>query len=96
MIDGKQPLILSQEPPRGAQALVQAVGGAIETQAIGDQLCWVLTLPVTCVVREHLRYRGVTQYHLHLSERCMLTLCVNRDAATGEEWSALVLPVLTR
>jgi hypothetical protein len=91
MIDVRQPLILSQEPPRGAEALLRASGGTIGTQVIGDHLCWVLCLPPTCRVTEHLRYRGVIQYHLHLSETCVVTLCTNRNAETGEEWTALVL-----
>jgi hypothetical protein len=91
MIDVRQPLILSQEPPRGADALLREVGGTINTQAIGDQLCWVLCLPPTCQVTEHLRYRGVVQYHLHLAEGCILTLCTNTNAETDEEWTVLVL-----
>ncbi len=91
MIDVMQPLLLSQEPPRGADALLRACGGAIELQAIGEQLCWVLCLPPTYRVTEHLRYRSVLQYHLHLCETCMVTLCTNKNAETGEEWTALVL-----
>ena len=92
MTDVHQPIVLAQEPPRGADAIVRAHGGTLECRGIDDTLRWVLVLPPGCTVTEHQRYRSVVQYRVRLSATCVFTLCCNTHPTTGEESYVIVIP----
>lgn len=92
MIDVTQPITLQQEPSAWAEGWLGAHGGTLEYRAIHEVLQWVLLLPPDCTVIEHLRYRTVVQYHIHLPDSAVFTLCANTNEDTGEVSNVIVVP----